>query len=82
MMSAFTVRLTDDVAAKLDLLAAKLARSPGDVAAKAIGDFVEREAWSLADIEAGLEEAKAGDFASPAEVSEVLARYTVDSAQK
>jgi predicted transcriptional regulator len=36
----------------------------------------------LADIEAGLAEAKAGDFASPAEVSEVLARYTVDSAQK
>ncbi len=58
-MSAFTVLLSDDVSKKLDALAAKLDRSRSYVAARAIGDFVEREAWQLADIEAGLREASA-----------------------
>ena len=53
-MSAFTVRLPDAVSKKLDALAAKLDRSRSYVAAQAIEDFVAREAWQLADIEAGL----------------------------
>ena len=75
-MSAFTVRLPDDVAEKLDALAAKLDRSRSYVAAQAIGDFVEREAWQLADIEAGLREADKGDFAADAEVAATIAKYT------
>ena len=75
-MSAFTVRLPDDVAEKLDALAAKLDRSRSYVAAQAIGDFVEREAWQLADIEAGLQEADKGDFATDAEVAATIAKYT------
>ena len=74
-MSAFTVRLPDEVTAQLDALAAKLDRSRSYVAAQAIGDFVAREAWQLAEIEAGLEDAKRGDFASEAEVAEVIDRY-------
>ena len=75
-MSAFTVRLPDDVTEKLDALAAKLERSRSYVAAQAIGDFVEREAWQLADIEAGLREADKGDFATDAEVAATIAKYT------
>jgi predicted transcriptional regulator len=75
-MSAFTVRLPDEVAEKLDALAAKLDRSRSYVAAQAIGDFVEREAWQLADIEAGLHEADKGDFATDAEVAATIAKYT------
>ena len=75
-MSAFTVRLPDDVAEKLDALAAKLDRSRSYVAAQAIGDFVEREAWQLVDIEAGLREADNGDFATDAEVAATIAKYT------
>jgi predicted transcriptional regulator len=75
-MSAFTVRLPDDVAEKLDALAAKLDRSRSYVAAQAIGDFVAREEWQLADIEAGLREARKGDFASDAEVAAVIAKFT------
>lgn len=74
-MTAFTVRLPDDVAAQLDALAAKLDRSRSYVAAQAIGDFVAREAWQLADIEAGLDEARSGDFASPSEVEDILGKY-------
>ena len=75
-MSAFTVRLTDKVAEKLDAIANKLDRSRSYVAAQAIGDFVAREAWQLADIEAGLREAKKGDFATDAEVAATIAKYT------
>ena len=75
-MSAFTVRLPDDVTKKLDALAEKLDRSRSYVAAQAIGDYVTREAWQLADIEAGLREAERGDFATEAEVAATIARYT------
>ena len=75
-MSAFTVRLPDDVTEKLDALAAKLDRSRSYVAAQAIGDFVAREEWQLADIEAGVREADKGDFATEAEVAATIAKYT------
>jgi predicted transcriptional regulator len=75
-MSAFTVRLPDEVAKKLDAIAAKLDRSRSYVAAQAIGDFVTRETWQLADIEAGLREADKGDFATDAEVAATIAKYT------
>jgi predicted transcriptional regulator len=75
-MSAFTVRLPDEIAKKLDALASKLDRSRSYVAAQAIGDFVEREAWQLEDIEAGLREAERGDFATDAEVAATIAKYT------
>jgi predicted transcriptional regulator len=75
-MPAFTVRLPDEVTKKLDALAAKLDRSRSYVAAQAIGDFVAREAWQLADIEAGLRDAHRGDFATDREVAETIAKYT------
>lgn len=75
-MSASTVRLPDDITKKLDELAEKLDRSRSYVATQAIRDFVTREAWQLADIEAGLREADRGDFASEAEVAATIAKYT------
>ena len=75
-MSAFTVRLPDSVTKKLDALASKLDRSRSYVAAQAIEHYVIREAWQLADIEAGLREAKEGDFATDAEVAATIAKYT------
>jgi predicted transcriptional regulator len=75
-MSAFTVRLPDDVTKKLDALAARLDRSRSYVAAQAIGDFVTREELQLADIEAGLREADKGEFATDAQVAATIAKYT------
>jgi predicted transcriptional regulator len=46
------------------------------VAAQAIGDFVAREEWQLADIESGLREADKGDFATDAQVVATIAKYT------
>ena len=75
-MTAFTVRLPDDISKKLDALAAKLDRSRSYVAVQAIEDYVAREAWQLADIEAGLREAERGDFASDTDVAATIAKYT------
>ena len=74
-MSAFTVRVADDTFRKLDQLASKLDRSRAWVATQAITDFVEREAWQLAEIEAGLAEADRGEFASAADVAQVVEKY-------
>ena len=74
-MTAFTVRLSDELADKLDQLAGKMDRSRAYMAVKAIEDFVEREAWQLNEIEAGLAEAHSGDFASASEMVAVVGKY-------
>ena len=74
-MTAFTVRVPDAVADKLDRLAEKLDRSRAYVAAKALEKFVELESWQLAEIEAGLAEADRGDFASEEDLSKVVRKY-------
>jgi predicted transcriptional regulator len=74
-MAAFTVRLDDEKARKLDLLASKLSRPRSFLAAQAIDDFIAREEWQLAEIEAGLAEAQRGEFADDAELAAVIAKY-------
>jgi predicted transcriptional regulator len=76
-MTAFTLRLPDDVNEKLDALASKLDRSRSYVATQAISDFIARKSWQLAEIEAGLEDAQRGDFASDAEVAAVVGKYKI-----
>ena len=75
-MNAFTIRLQDDAARKLDQIAEKLDRSRAYVAAQAIEDFIAREAWQLEEIEAGLAEAERGEFASDDEASRVFGKYS------
>lgn len=81
-VSAFTIRLSDEVTSQLDTLAGKLDRSRSYLATKAISDYVAREASQLAEIEAGLAEAARGDFASEAEVAAVLEKYLTSPSAK
>ena len=74
-MNAFTVRILEETSDKLDELAVKMDRSRSFLAAKAIEEFVAREAWQLAEIEAGLAEANRGELASDTEVERVLGKY-------
>lgn len=74
-MTAFTIRVPDDVAERLNQLAQKLDRSRSYMAAQAIEDFVAREEWQLAEIEAGIVEADRGDFASGDDVARVVSKY-------
>ena len=75
IMTAFTVRVPYETANHLDQLAEKMDRSRAYLAAQAIKDFVERESWQLAEIEAGIAEADAGEFAEPEEVARVIAKF-------
>lgn len=79
-MPAFTVRVPDDTAERLDQLAQKQDRSRSYLAAKAIEDYVAREEWQLAEIEAGLAEAESEKFAGADEVARVIARHVRPSA--
>lgn len=74
-MTAFTIRVPDDIADRLNQLAQKLDRSRSYVAAQAIEDFVSREEWQLAEIEAGIAEADRGEFASDDDVARVVGKY-------
>jgi len=80
-MSAFTIRVPDKTAERLDQLAEKQERSRSYMAAKAIEDFVAREEWQLAEIEAGLAEAESGQFASSDDVASVIAKYVQPARQ-
>lgn len=75
MTAAFTVRVEDEIAEKLDRIAVLSDRSRAYLAAKAIEDYVAREEWQLAEIQAGIDEADRGDFASADELASVVAKY-------
>jgi len=72
---AFTVRVPQDIADKLDDIATKRDRSRSYVAAEAISHFVALEASHVSEIEAGLAEAQRGEFATAADVAGVLEKY-------
>jgi len=76
VMTAFTVRVPDETANHLDQLAEKMDRSRAYLAAQAIEDYVARESWQLAEIEAGIAEVNRGEFAEPAEVARIIAKFT------
>jgi len=75
IMTAFTVRLPDEVADKLDQLAEKLDRSRSYMAVRAIEDFVAREEWQLAEIEAGVAEADRGEFGTTDDLANIVEKY-------
>jgi predicted transcriptional regulator len=81
VVTAFTVRVSDETASKLDQIAEKLDRSRSYMAAQAIEDYVAREEWQIAEIEAGLAEANRGEFASDDEVAKVVGKYIKSTRQ-
>lgn len=74
-MNAITIPVSEAMTERLDALASKLDSSALRIAEQAIEDYVSREEWQLAEIEAGLAEADRGEFASPEEVAAVFAKY-------
>lgn len=75
MTAAFTIRLDDEMLAKLDALAADTDRSRSWIAAKAIQDYVELNAWQIQRIKEGIAEADRGEFATDEEVEAVFNKY-------
>jgi predicted transcriptional regulator len=82
MTAAFTIRLDDEMLAKLDALAADTDRSRSWIAAKAIESYVELNAWQIAHIKEGIAQADRGEFATEEELdaieAELQARIDAD----
>ena len=73
MTAAFTIRLDDEMLAKLDALAADTDRSRNWIATKAIQDYVELNAWQIAKIKEGIAQADRGEFATEEELDAIEA---------
>ena len=76
--SQLTIALEPAVSARLDVLARREGRGAAELAAAAVAEYVALDAEHVAEIEAALREADAGDFATDAEVAAVFARWSAD----
>lgn len=76
LTTRMTVELPLDVKERLAGLARATDESEARFATEAISSYVELQEWQIRQIEEGLNEADAGDFASDEEVAAVFARWT------
>jgi len=79
MSTTMTLRLEDDVKARLDKLADATQRSKSFLAAEAIREFVENNEWQIREIKAAIKEANAGDFASDDEVAALAKKWKLNA---
>ena len=79
MSTTMTLRLEDDVKARLDKLAGATRRSKSFLAAEAIREFVENNEWQIREVKAAIKEANAGDFASDEEVAALARRWKLSA---
>jgi predicted transcriptional regulator len=75
-MTRMTVEVPLDVKQRLEGLARATDQSEARLATEAISSYVDLQEWQVRQIEQGLREADAGDFASDEEVAAVFARWT------
>lgn len=74
--TTMTIRLTSEVRDKLEKLAQVTGRSKSFLAADAIEVYLATQTWQIEEIQKGLEEADAGDFATDAEVTRVFSKWS------
>ncbi|RMN19703.1 hypothetical protein ALQ63_01899 [Serratia plymuthica] len=67
-MSVMSVRLPEDLSEQLEALAKATGRTKSFLVGQAIRDFINREAWQIAEIQQAIAEADEGDFASDDEM--------------
>ncbi len=75
-MTSMSMRLPDELATQLGALAEATGRTKSFLAVQAIQDFVEREAWQVAEIKQALLEAEAGDFAADEEMATLDVKWS------
>jgi RHH-type transcriptional regulator, rel operon repressor / antitoxin RelB len=69
------VRLPQELAAQLDTLTKSTGRTKSALTVEALRGYLEAENWQIADIQAGVEEANRGEFASTEEVKAFFAKH-------
>jgi RHH-type rel operon transcriptional repressor/antitoxin RelB len=79
MSTTMTLRIEDDIKARLDKLADATQRSKSFLAAEAIREYVETNEWQIREIKAAIKEANAGDFATDAEVAALARKWNVNA---
>lgn len=78
-MSVMSVRLPDEVEQQLGQLAQSTGRTKSWLANQAIQDYLAREAWQIAEVEAALREADAGDFVLEKEMMAKFNRWGINA---
>ncbi|KAB2320267.1 ribbon-helix-helix protein, CopG family [Betaproteobacteria bacterium SCN1] len=73
--AVLTLRLPEEIKAKLDKLAQATHRSRSFLAEEAIARYVDLEAWQIGEIEQAIQEADSGDFAPPSDLAQLLKKY-------
>lgn len=71
-----TFRLDSEKRTALDVIAAGMDRDRSYILNEAIAVYLEMHQWQIDEIQQGLAEAEAGDFASAAEVQAMFAKLT------
>jgi RHH-type rel operon transcriptional repressor/antitoxin RelB len=79
MSTTMTIRLDDEIKDRLDQLAESTHRSKSFLAAEAIRTFVEANEWQVAEIQAAINEADAGDFATDKDVTALAKKWKVNA---
>jgi predicted transcriptional regulator len=75
MTAAFTVNLDETMLARLEAIAKSRALPRDRVVQEALEAFLEFEEAQIARIKEGIAQADRGEFASPAEIERVFAKY-------
>lgn len=73
--AVLTLRVPEEIKAKLDKLAQATHRSKSFLAEEAIARYIDLEAWQVGEIEQAIHEADKGDFASPSELTDLLKKH-------
>lgn len=73
--AVLTLRIPEEIKAKLDKLAQATHRSKSFLAEEAIARYIDLEAWQIGEIEQAIQEADQGDFASPSDLADLLKKY-------
>jgi RHH-type transcriptional regulator, rel operon repressor / antitoxin RelB len=69
------VRSPQELATQLDTLTSSTGRTKSALTVGALRGNLDAENWQIADIQAGVEEANRGEFASTEEVKAFFAKY-------
>ncbi|MEA2600742.1 MAG: hypothetical protein QOF89_1734 [Acidobacteriota bacterium] len=72
---SLTIELPKKVKERLERLARATERSEADLAVEAISSYIEFQELQILQIQAGIREANAGDFASDDEVAAVWTKW-------
>lgn len=75
MSRPVTLRLPEETLAALDQLAKRTGRSRNWLVVRALEDFAEISEWQLPAIEAGIDAANRGDFATDEEMDRIWSKY-------